>query len=148
MNIHTKATNITLTPEISDYLDKKISMLEKFLPEGDTSIKCSVELGKTTNHHKTGIDVFRTEINLSFAGKYMRAVSEDASLNASIDEAKDQMAAELTSYKSKRTTLVRRGGAVMKNILKGVGSGTGYVIGGIGSGFGGFKKIKNWRQKR
>jgi hypothetical protein len=30
MNINTKATGITITPSISEYVEKKVGMLEKF----------------------------------------------------------------------------------------------------------------------
>lgn len=150
MKIQIKGTNMNLTDEISDYLHKKINMLEKFIDPNDTSVLCEVEIGRTTNHHKSG-DVFRTEINIRQDGKHFRAVAEQESVMASIDEAKDEMSLELSNYKSKKITLLRRGGAAIKNMLKGIG-GVGYGIGsGIGSGLGsGYNKIKkiNWRQKR
>jgi|SRR3989344_4635864 len=121
MKTNIKATNIHLTPEMSDYLQKKIDMLDKLIDPADTSVSCNVEVGKTTNHHKTG-DVFRTEINLMKDGKYFRAVAEEGTLNASIDEAKDEVMSEIISHKTKRQTLLRRGGATIKNILKGIGS--------------------------
>lgn len=120
MKINIKATNIHLTPEISDYLQKKLDMLDRMIDSNDTSVFCEVEVGKTTNHHKTG-DVFRTEINLTRDGKFFRAVSEESTINASIDEAKDEILSELKNYKSKRMTLMRRGGAQIKNLIKGVG---------------------------
>lgn len=121
MKINIKATNIHLTGETSDYLQKKLDMLDRIIDPSDTSIFCEVEVGKTTNHHKTG-DVFKAEINLTKDGKFFRAVAEESSLHAAIDEAKDQILSELKHYKSKRTTLIRRGGATVKNIIKGVGS--------------------------
>jgi ribosomal subunit interface protein len=121
MKINIKATNIHLTPEISDYLQKKLDMLDRMIDPSDTSVFCEVEVGKTTNHHKTG-DVFRTEINLTKDGKLFRAVSEESTVNASIDEAKDEILGELKHHKSKRVTLMRRGGAQIKNLIKGVGS--------------------------
>lgn len=121
MKINIKSTNIHLTPEISDYLQKKVNMLDRMIDASDTSIFCDVEVGKTTNHHKSG-DVFRTEINLTKDGKFFRAVAEEGTLYASIDEAKDEILEELKHHKSKRITLIRRGGATVKNILKGIGN--------------------------
>jgi ribosome-associated translation inhibitor RaiA len=54
------------------------------------------------------------------AGKNLRAVSEMDQLFASIDIAKDEMVRELQSNKDKRVSLIRRGGAKIKNLIKGV----------------------------
>lgn len=120
MNIHIKATHITLTPEITEYLDKRIGTLDKLIDEKDLgSVLCNAELAKITNHHKQG-DVFKAEINLRVAGKYFYATGEKETLNAAIDKVKDEIAAELKSYKTKRQTLIKRGGAKIKNMIKGV----------------------------
>ena len=108
-----------ITADIKDYLYKKLAHLEKFLDSTDESILCEVELGKTTRHHRGG-DVFRTEINLHIAGKNLRAVSETDELFASIDTAKDEMARELQLNKDKKVSLLKRSGAQIKNILKGI----------------------------
>jgi len=108
-----------ITPDIKDYLYKKLAHIEKFLDPSDESAMCDVELGKTTNHHNNG-DVFRTEINLHIAGKNLRAVSEKDELFASIDIAKDEMVRELQMNKDKKVSLLKRGGAQIKNMLKGL----------------------------
>lgn len=119
MKINEKVTNIEITTEIRDYLYKKLEHVEKFLDPADESVLCDVELGKTTNHHKSG-DVFKTEINLHIAGKNLRAVSEMSDLFSSIDVAKDDIVRSLQVNKDKRISLVRRGGAKIKNIVKGI----------------------------
>lgn len=118
MKMHIKATNITVTPEVSDYLQKKIDMLDKFLDGNVDEVLCDAEIGKTSNHHKAG-EVFRAEINLRKEGKYFRAVAEAETLYAAIDDVKDEIVRELTSHKSKRTTMLRRGGAMIKNMMRG-----------------------------
>ena len=142
--MHIKTTNLTLTPEIKDYLDKKMEALERLIDPNDTSVSCQVELGRTTNHHKSG-DIFRTEINLRVDGKQFRAVSEVDTLFASMDEAKDEIIQEFKSYKSKQTTLMRRGGAAIKNMIKGIGSFGGSVGGSISNQTLG--RLKRWRNK-
>ena len=118
MRITDKGTNMQITPDIKDYLYKKLAHIEKFLNPADESVLCEVELGKVSAHHNKG-DVFRTEINLHIAGKNLRAVSEMDELFASIDIAKDEMVRELESYKDKKVSLIKRGGAKIKNLLKG-----------------------------
>lgn len=104
---------------IKDYLYKKLAHLEKFITVPTGSVLCEVELGKINRHHKNG-EIFRTEINLSIAGQNFRAVSEMNDLFASIDVAKDEMVRELQSSKDKKVSAVRRGGAKIKNFIKGI----------------------------
>jgi ribosomal subunit interface protein len=119
MKINEKGTNMQITAEIKDYLYKKLTHIEKFLNPLDESVLCEVELGKTTNHHNNG-DVFRTEINLHIAGKNLRAVSEKDDLFATIDIAKDEMVREIQSNKDKKVSMLKQGGAKIKNIIKGL----------------------------
>jgi ribosomal subunit interface protein len=118
MRINEKGVNMQITPDIKDYLYKKLTHLEKFLNPADESILCEVELGKTSNHHKNG-DVFKTEINLHITGKNLRAVSEMDDLFASIDVAKDDIVRELQVNKDKKVSLLKKGGGKIKNFIKG-----------------------------
>ena len=47
MKINIKSTSITLTPEITDYLDKKLESLTKFIDPNNAAVTIDVELGKT-----------------------------------------------------------------------------------------------------
>ncbi len=117
MKTNIKATNINLAPETSEYLDKKIAMVEKIA--NDENMFCQIELGRVSNHHNTG-DVFRAEITCHSKGRDFRAVSEKESLNSAIDFMKDEIIREIKSDKSRRQTLLRRGGAKIKNMIKGI----------------------------
>jgi putative sigma-54 modulation protein len=122
MNLNIKTTNTTLTPAISDYVEKKIGMLNKFVNlEGD-NVFIQAEVGKTTRHHKSG-DFFRAEVNIRVGGKNYRAVSEKDDLYAAIDEVKDELAEEIKSGKERQISVVRRGALKLKNMLKGLGGG-------------------------
>lgn len=117
MEIKIKATNIELTEAISEYVNKKVLSLEKFINENDTLVY--VEVAKTTNHHKNG-EVFKTEIDLRMGGTKFFAVSESDDLYATIDEAREAMFRELTSNKDRTDTLFRRGARSVKKMLKGL----------------------------
>ena len=118
MKINTKATGITLTPSISEYIEKKIDTLEKFFVGKEVLV--NVEVGRTTKHHKSG-DIFRAEIKITFGGQTYYAVAEAEDLYAAIDIVKDEIVHELTSQRKKTAHLFRRGGAKIKNLLKGFG---------------------------
>jgi putative sigma-54 modulation protein len=118
MNINIKATGIELTEAIHNYVLNKVSSLERFLSCDEESVVMTVEIGKTTNHHKTG-DFFRTEINLSFPGQSLRAEAVEDNLYATIDIAKDNLVEEIKTVTKRKNTLVKRGGRLLKNILRG-----------------------------
>jgi len=118
MNINIKATGIELTGALHDYVIDKVGSLERFLAFDKDAIIATVEIGKTTNHHKLG-DFFRAEINLSFPGQSLRAETTESDLYAAIDIAKDNLAEEIKSVNKKKNTLVKRGGRLLKSILRG-----------------------------
>ncbi len=112
------ASNIEITPAISDYVEKKFSAFDRFAQDPNSAL-CNVEVGKTTKHHKHG-DVFRAEVNLRISGKNFYAVSEKDDLYAAIDQVKDEILREITSEKDRSTTLMRRGALKFKNMIKGL----------------------------
>ena len=117
MQIKIRCINFDLSEAIEEYVTKKISSLEKFLEVKDATL-CEVEIGKTTNHHKSG-DIFKAEVNLvQPAHKQVYAVAEEEDLYAAIDIVRDEVERELTSDKKKRWRLLRRGGARVKELLK------------------------------
>lgn len=120
MNINIKTTNIELTPAISEYANRRLEKIAKFLVD-DPTVQCDVELAKTTAHHNKG-DIFRAEIHLVGVGCNIYAAVEKEDLYSAIDLVQDEAIRELLSEKKKRSSLVRRGGAKIKNIIKGLWS--------------------------
>ncbi len=120
MRISIKATNIDLTEPLRSYVTERIESVRKLTTISDESLHAAVEIGKTTQHHKQG-DVFRAEVNFHLAHTLIRAVAVKDDLYAAIDEMKDELARELNSYKDKDRTMMRRGAATVKAMMKGVG---------------------------
>ena len=54
MKINIKTTNLTLTPDISAYLEKRLSAFEKLTSHEFESAIVDVEIGRTSAHHQTG----------------------------------------------------------------------------------------------
>lgn len=117
MKKNIKVTQFELTTELSDYLDKKIDMLERFTDPGDTTLICDVEVGKITEGQHTG-RIYRAEINVHGRGIRLRAVALEESMTAAIDKAKNEMKCELRRSRSKGKTFLRRGGAQLKRLLR------------------------------
>lgn len=110
-----KGAGIELTPALTNYVDEKLSTLDKLVANFG-NVLASVEIGKETNHHKTG-NWFFAEVNLKLDGKILRNVAEEADLYAAIDKVKDGIAEELRSYEKKKKSVFLRGARVIKNIF-------------------------------
>ncbi len=117
MNINIKATNIELTSAISDYVNKKVEGIQKFIHKGEAQVQ--VEVGKTTNHHKNG-EVYKAEIDIRIGGKKFFAESSSEDLYAALDEAKEAIVSELTHNKDRAQTLFKRGAISVKKMIKGL----------------------------
>jgi ribosomal subunit interface protein len=117
MNINIKTTNITLTEAISDYTSKRLDAITQLLKD-DPTVRFDVELAKTSNHHKNG-DIFRAEILVVGKNKDLYAASEEEDLYKAIDMVRDEMLREVRQGKEKKISIIRRGGAKLKEIIKG-----------------------------
>jgi len=117
MTIKIKATNMELTSAISSYVNKKAEAIERFVPEGEEVI-ISVEVGKTTKHHKQG-DYFKAEFDVSLNGENFFTDSEKSDLYKAIDDAKDELIKRIKNNKKRKNTLFKRGAVSIKKMLKG-----------------------------
>jgi len=112
------ATNIDLTDSLKDYVELKLQRIaKKFIDSNDESAQCNVELGKTTEHHKTG-EIFRAEFNLHISGKDIYAAAEKEDIYVAVDEARYELRRQLKSHQEKQQTMIRKGGKKLKDILK------------------------------
>ncbi len=118
MNTNIKTTNISLTDAIAEYVSKRLEKIEKIVGD-DTSVQCDIELARTTAHHNKG-DIFKAEAHIVGAGLNIFHASEKEDLYAAIDEMRDAVLRELKSHRSKNMSSIRRGGAAVKNMMKGL----------------------------
>lgn len=100
MKINIKANNFELTAALTEYIDKKMMMLDKYL--GDIkAIVCDVEVEVMSRHHAKG-DIFRAEINLELPGELLRVEKNEEDLYKAVEKVKDHMAQMIVKYKEKR----------------------------------------------
>ena len=118
MTINIKATNMELTLPISDYVNKKIESISKFVGMYEEMI-AYVEVGKTTNHHKQG-DHFKAEFTVTIDGEKFFSLSEKSDLYKAIDDAKDDLKSRINNSKNRKTTLFKRGAMSVKKMIKGI----------------------------
>ena len=120
MKTNIKATNISLTPAISEYVETKVGALEKFFQNTNADeVLVNVEVARTTRHHKSG-DIFRAEIQIKSSGQEYYASADKDDLYAAIDEVKDEIVRSVTSRRKKFISFVRRGGLRAKEIIKNI----------------------------
>lgn len=117
MKINIKGTNLSVSPDISAYLDEKLKSVTKLIDQSDETAIFDIELGRTTRHHQTG-DIFRAEINLHRRDGNSRAVSETGDIFSAIDLVKDQILDELRGAKGKRLRFIRKSGRQVKEWLR------------------------------
>jgi ribosomal subunit interface protein len=112
-----KATNIELTTAITDHINDRLNVINKFLNDNDAIVQ--IEVGRTTNHHNKG-DIFRAEFNIKSKEKNFYSESSKHDLYLAINDAKDQIINELKSKKGRSSTLFNRGARSIKKMLKGI----------------------------
>ncbi len=116
MKINIKGTQYQLTPEVRDYLDKKLAAIGKFIDESQGEVICDVEL-EHQNAQKHGA-VFRAEVNVNAHGELFRVEDTGESMNAAIDAVHDEIVRRLRKGKNKSIRNVRRGGAAIKKMMR------------------------------
>ena len=99
-----KATNIELTREISDYLDKRLESVEKLIDPNDTSAIFDIEIERVASQQTR--EILRAEINLQITGKHLRSESKGETLFNAIDSARNEMISELRRVKTKKIGLI------------------------------------------
>ncbi len=115
MKTNIKATNIELTDAIREYALKRLSKLEKYLSE---DVVVSVELGKTSDHHKQG-EIFRAEVRVAGGGMDQYVSRESDNLYTAIDQVENDIVQEITKDKDKKRGLMRRGQRAIKDMVRG-----------------------------
>lgn len=114
-----KGTGIDLSDAISSAIDKVVASIDKYVDPSDTSALVDIEVGKTTNHHRSG-EIFRAEINFHSRIGTLRAEAQKEDLYVALVAAKDEIVESLRSKKSKRTDFMKRSGAKIKNMIRGL----------------------------
>lgn len=113
-----KATNIEMTDELHDYIEKKLAATEKFT-QGQSVERIYVDVAKSTNHHKQG-DIYKAEFNVVIDGTKFHSMSETEDIFASIDEASSELVRQITENKDHQISLFRRGARSVKKMMKGI----------------------------
>jgi ribosomal subunit interface protein len=115
MNITIKGLHIPLTEALKQYTNEKMSALENFIHK-DAYVH--VEIGKPSNHHKGGPDVFLTEITIDSKGHTYFVEASEADLYRAIDRATNEILEMIKQGRGKRQTLARKGRTLLKQLTR------------------------------
>ncbi len=111
-----KTTNFEHTAALLDMLQKRLSTLAKFLPDGETLLRCDVELEKTTSQQSGRI--FRAECNLQVGGELLRVEATEEKMEDAIERAKNELKRLLRRSRNKRQSMFLRGALRIKRMLR------------------------------
>lgn len=116
INYNIKGTGLPITDELRTYAEKKLATAEKFL-QGDSTAHTDIELEHSQLRDGSK---YRAEFTLSSGGTVYRAEEWGETLHAAIDLSIEELVKELRRNKRKHLHLVRRGGAAIKDAIRGL----------------------------
>lgn len=117
MNITIKATGHDLTNENRALIEEKLSALDKFVGNDVSEPMLSVEIEESLEVVRSGAK-YRAEGNLSVNGKLFRAEATNETLEGAVDRVRDELSREVKRANGKSKSLLKRGGASIKNMLR------------------------------
>lgn len=116
MNHNVKGTGLSLTDELRGYIEKKLLGADKFVA-GDTTVHADIECEYTPQYDGPK---YRAEFTVSAAHGHFRAEARGNTMHEAIDIAVATLERELRKSKKRHLHLVRRGGAAIKDAIRGL----------------------------
>ena len=116
-NIEINEIGTELGKSGEEYLMKKLESLRKFIDFDDEEVTTDIRISKETKSSRSG-NIYKSEISIMTVGKKYGAKGEAEELYASIDAMKDAISKKISSYRGKKQSLFRKGGAKIKKMLK------------------------------
>lgn len=103
MKIIIKAKNLETSDSLNSFIEKKFSVLKKFLATQEIFI----EVEKETNHHRKG-DVFIVKAQVAFPGRVIMSDEKADDLFVAVIAARDELRQEIEKFKAKKVDKNRR----------------------------------------
>ena len=117
MNIIIKATKYEFTPETEAIIEKKLAAPLRLLgEEGDTAL-LEVEIEQAPPEGRSS-EPYRLVANLIIGGKVFHAEAVKPSPESAADRVRSHLEAEIRHSRGRAQSLVKRGGAAFKKILR------------------------------
>lgn len=100
MVINIRAIGMDLTPAIRQYVEEKLSGLEKYAAETIKIMQMDVDIGRDTAHHHKG-EVFTCSVNVDIPGDLLKVERNADDLYKAIDKVRDHLRETLAQRKDK-----------------------------------------------
>lgn len=105
--------------KVGKYLEGRLAGLEKLLGADAETTRCEVELGKASGKRKHSDHQWMVEIQIKRPGaKALVARNHESTINAAIDNARNEMRMQLLKVKTVKTSKVRKDAAKAKRMLR------------------------------
>ena len=119
MDIRVKTTDYSMTPDTSSYLDERIRSLEKLLASDAETARCEVELGRDAGRPRHGANIFFAEMHVICpGGANVYARNNAETINAAIDDVKEEVERQLLRERKLHIRMWRKGGAYAKRLMR------------------------------
>jgi len=120
MKIQIEFKNLSPTPELKTFIERKINSLEKFIRKihghKAEEIESFIELRRGM-HHQRGC-IFNVAAQVVIPGKIFKAETSCNTLQRSVNLIKQELQAEIEKQKEKRMAQAKRGARRIKKDLK------------------------------
>lgn len=118
MDIRIKSTDYQITPEVSEYLDGRLAGIEKLLADDAFTARCEVELGRDSGQHRRYDNMWMAEVQVFYDGEHVRATNHASTINAAIDDVKEEVERQIRKSKKTHIRFLRKGGAALKRLMR------------------------------
>ena len=119
MDIRIKTTDYELAQEVRTYLDDKIASIEKLLGNEAGTARCEVELGRAAGRPRHGANMWFAEMRIVVPGEDdIYARNNSSTVNAAIDDVKEEAERQLRKGKKLHIRMIRRTGAAVKRWMR------------------------------
>lgn len=115
MNIQIQTINLEMTDALRDFVYLKFSNITRII--SDSSVLCTVDLERTTNHHKQG-EVYKVFARIRTSKDVFQIENTGEDLYAAIDLTKDDMERLIVNNSKKERSLFRRAAARFKKMIQ------------------------------
>lgn len=118
METRIKTTDFEMTVEVQATLDKALEAIQKLVSADMGAARCEVELGRASGMHKSDY-MWKAEMQVVFpGGEIFRATNHAPTMNAAIDDVRDEVVRQLRQRKRKYLAVIRRTGKAVKDFLR------------------------------
>lgn len=119
MNLRIKTKDFELTGATKKYLMIRVNALEKLLASDAAISRCEVEIGRAAGKQRHGNHLYFAEFLIRAPRrKPVRAVNHEATINAAIDNAKEEAMKQLRKQKTVKESKTKKDGARIKRSLQ------------------------------